>query len=122
MKSALSDDGCRWNAPAPTSSPCLSKSCKDNADGRCFHSTVAAFHKKAHESLYGKLIKTSSDDLGTVVDSAKLDLADIAGAALPEASSVTPNPPIREDDIGYVVIRNEALEQRSVESVKDLCR
>ena len=56
------------------------------------------------------MIKTSSDDLGSVVDSATSDLADIAGAALPEASSVTPNPPIR-DDTCYVVIRNEALEQ-----------
>ena len=67
------------------------------------------------------MIKTSSDDLGSVVDSAKSDLADIAGAALPEASSVTPNPPIR-DETGYVVIRNEASEQRSVESVIFLAR
>lgn len=98
------------------------QACDCQKGARPMQTPCAVFHKKAGESLYGKVIKTSSDDLGSVVDSAKSDLADIAGAALPEASSVTPNPPIREDDTCYFVIRNEALEQRSVESVIFLVR
>ena len=76
------------------------------------------------DGSFAKLIKTSSNDVAAVIESAKSELKDLTtGTPLPNAPSPTaPTPDTPENDAEYEVIRNEALENRSVESVMELYR
>lgn len=81
-------------------------------------------HRKISDGSFAKLIKTSSNDVAAVIESAKSELKDLTtGTPLPNAPSpTTPTPDTPENDAEYEVLRNEALENRSVESIMELYR
>lgn len=79
------------------------------------------FHTKTSGGAYPSVTVTSITDLGVAVQSAKSQLSGMTTGTIPDPVPVTPSEPdYPKDDKEYTILKNDDLEGRTVDDVKEL--